>query len=302
MTKVDLWILRQVWGNTHFDFVSSSARGLSGGIISVWNNKVFIRANITCNHNYIVVDGFWAPGNVNMRWINIYAPQDLPSKIALWSSLSDLINSWDGISVLMGDFNEVRDACERYGSVFSDRQANFFNEFINEASLIDIPLGGYNFTWTDKWGSKMSKLDRFLASENFFEYFPHSKGIVLEKGIPDHRPILLKESQIDYGPTPFRFFHSWLELEGFHDLVTHTWNNDGIAHANGLVLFKKKLQNLKKAIREWVGSKKSESFALKKEHQKRLSTVDEKINSGIACDEDLKCVGILLLSWEILTV
>nr|GEW86343.1 RNA-directed DNA polymerase, eukaryota, reverse transcriptase zinc-binding domain protein [Tanacetum cinerariifolium] len=47
------------------------------------------------------------------------------------------------------------------------------------------------------------------------------------KGMPNHRLILLKEFEIDYGPTPYRFFHSWLEMEGFHNLVVHTWKNDG---------------------------------------------------------------------------
>ncbi|GKC64318.1 reverse transcriptase domain-containing protein, partial [Tanacetum coccineum] len=202
--------------------------------------------------NYVVVDGLWIPGDVHIRWITIYAPQSLSNKIALWSSLLQLTVTWDGILVMMGDFNEVREAGDRYGSVFNDRQAKFFNEFIEGASLIDIPLGGYNYTWTDKWGSKMSKLDRFLVSDNFYESFPHNTGVILEKGIPDHRPILLKESHVDYGPTPFRFFHSWLEMEGFQNLVVDTWNNDGIVHANGLVSFKKKLQNLHTyVIRAW---------------------------------------------------
>nr|GEV76473.1 putative RNA-directed DNA polymerase, eukaryota, reverse transcriptase zinc-binding domain protein [Tanacetum cinerariifolium] len=47
-------------------------------------------------------------------------------------------------------------------------------------------------------------------------------------GKPDHRLILLKELQVDYGPTPFKFFHSWLEMKGFKDLVEQTWKNDGI--------------------------------------------------------------------------
>ncbi|GKE05376.1 hypothetical protein Tco_1397394 [Tanacetum coccineum] len=58
---------------------------------------------------------------------------------------------------------------------------------------------------------------------------------MLFRGIPDHRPILLKESHVDYGPTPFRFFHSWLETEGFQDLVVNTWTNDGIANDNDRV-------------------------------------------------------------------
>ena len=257
MSQVSLWVLRQLWGNSQFDFASSSARGMSGGIICIWNRNVFLKSNIVCNDNFVVVDGLWVHGNLNIRWINVYAPQNLSSKIALWSSLLNLIVSWDGIVVVMGDFNEVRDASERFGSVFNDRQAKCFNEFIEDSSLIDIPLGGYKFTWTDKWGSKMIKLERYLVSDNFLEYFPHITGVVLEKGTSDHRPILLKDSHVDYGPTPFRFFHSWLELEGFHELVVNTWTNDGLSNENGMVQFKKKLHHLKHVIRGWLGQKKS---------------------------------------------
>ncbi|GKA69987.1 putative RNA-directed DNA polymerase, eukaryota, reverse transcriptase zinc-binding domain protein [Tanacetum coccineum] len=216
MLQVDLWMLRQVWGNSYFNFASTSARGMSGG-----------------------------------------------------------------------DFNEVREARERFGSIFNERQAEFFNDFIRNASLIDILLGGFNYTWTDKWGSKMSKLDQFLVSERCCEAFPHITGVVLEKGILDHCPILLKEYVVDYGPIPFRFFHSWLEMEGFHDLVVYTWKKDGIVETNGLISFKKKLQNLKYVIREWITSRKGEANNLKKEHQMRFSSIDTKINQGCACEKDL---------------
>lgn len=58
----------------------------------------------------------------------------------------------------MGDFNEVRDESERLGSIFNLAIARCFNQFIEQASLIDISLGGPRYTWGDKWGSKF-KLD-----------------------------------------------------------------------------------------------------------------------------------------------
>ena len=79
--------------------------------------------------------------------------------------------------------------------------------------------------------------------------FANSVGTVLEKYIPDHRPILLKERAMDYGPTPFRFFNSWLEEAEFNDLVKDTWINDGVNNDNALVKFKNKLKNLKNVIR-----------------------------------------------------
>nr|GEU48147.1 RNA-directed DNA polymerase, eukaryota [Tanacetum cinerariifolium] len=38
---------------------------------------------------------------------------------------------------------------------------------ITSSQLIDVPLGGYSFTWSDKYASKMSKLDRFLVSQEW---------------------------------------------------------------------------------------------------------------------------------------
>nr|GEZ01740.1 RNA-directed DNA polymerase, eukaryota, reverse transcriptase zinc-binding domain protein [Tanacetum cinerariifolium] len=67
--------------------------------------------------------------------------------------------------VTMGDFSEVHEASERFGSHFNENQTAIFNMFISNATLNDVPLGGYKFTWIDKWGSKMSKFDRLDSSK-----------------------------------------------------------------------------------------------------------------------------------------
>ncbi|GKC85910.1 reverse transcriptase domain, reverse transcriptase zinc-binding domain protein [Tanacetum coccineum] len=53
--------------------------------------------------------GCWILNDVRIMWIVVYAPQNLSSKIALWSSLANLIDNWDRILVVMGDFNEVQE-------------------------------------------------------------------------------------------------------------------------------------------------------------------------------------------------
>ncbi|GJZ15913.1 RNA-directed DNA polymerase, eukaryota [Tanacetum coccineum] len=178
-----------VWVNSHFDFASTSARGMSGEIICKWNSLLFCKSRIVCNENYVVVEGLWIPNDVRLMWIVVYDPQNLPS-------------------------------------------------------------------------------------------------VILEKGIHDHRPILLKEFMADYGPTPFRFFNSWLDMEGFHHLVSQTWHHDGIVKACGFTSLKKKLQNLKSVIRAWVASKKSESSMIKRDHESRLASIDAKVDQGCANEED----------------
>nr|GEW91660.1 hypothetical protein [Tanacetum cinerariifolium] len=185
---------------------------------------------ILCNDNYVLVEGLWIPNDVHLMWIIVYAPQNLSSKISLWSSLVNIIGDWDGNLVMMGDLMK----------------------FVKQMK------GGFKFTWTDKWGTKMSKLDRFLVSKCFYDNFPHVTGVVLEKGIPDHRPILLKDFK----------------------------EHDGIVEASGFISFKKKLQNLRRVIRDWVISKKADSNKLKREHQARLASVDAKVDQGCTNEED----------------
>ncbi|GJW85507.1 RNA-directed DNA polymerase, eukaryota, reverse transcriptase zinc-binding domain protein [Tanacetum coccineum] len=93
--------------------------------------------------------------------------------------------------------------------------------------------------------------------------------------------------QVDFGPTHFRFFHFWLELDVCNDLVVQTWTHDGIVKASGFISFKKKLKNLKRVIRDWVISKKANSNKLKREHQSRLVSINAKVDQGNILDGPL---------------
>nr|GEX48344.1 RNA-directed DNA polymerase, eukaryota [Tanacetum cinerariifolium] len=96
--------------------------------------------------------------------------------------------------------------------------------------LWEILMRGYSFTWSDKHASKMSKLDQFLVSQGMLDLFPNLIGLILHRHLFDHRPILLKETRVDYGHTPFRLYHSWFLKDDFHSVIEDSWNNDG----NGL--------------------------------------------------------------------
>nr|GFA33269.1 RNA-directed DNA polymerase, eukaryota [Tanacetum cinerariifolium] len=117
--------------------------------------------------------------------------------------------------VIMGDFNEVRDISERFGSIFNKHGAEAFNSFIINASLVEVSLGGCSFTWCHKSAKKMSKLDRFLISDNLMCSCPSISSTSLDRFLSDHRPIIMREAHYDYGPIPFKFFHYWFELDGF---------------------------------------------------------------------------------------
>ncbi|GJW59203.1 RNA-directed DNA polymerase, eukaryota, reverse transcriptase zinc-binding domain protein [Tanacetum coccineum] len=162
LENIDLWCIQRCWGNFNFDYVYSEAVGQSGGILSVWDPNKFQKLNHTISDYCTLVRGVWVPNGRKLLIISIYAPQELSEKRTLWDYLCFTICNWNGDVVTMGDFNEVRDSSERFGSVFNKHGAKLFNDFIAKAGLTEVPLGGCIFTWCHKTASKMSKLDRFL--------------------------------------------------------------------------------------------------------------------------------------------
>nr|GEV56352.1 RNA-directed DNA polymerase, eukaryota [Tanacetum cinerariifolium] len=194
-----------------------------------------------------MVHPLMVPSSTKLFIISIYAPQDFLEKRTLWDYLRHLIESWNGECVLMGDFNEVRSDQERYGMVFNPQGASAFNNFISLAGLIELPLEGYSFTWSHKSATKMSKLDRFLILKGLTSAFPSLSTLCLDRYLSDHRLILLRELNVDYGPTPF-----WA---------------------------------LKLAIKQWLKADKQDVHVLKASILQQLSDLDKKLDKGESNEE-----------------
>ncbi|GJZ16483.1 RNA-directed DNA polymerase, eukaryota, reverse transcriptase zinc-binding domain protein [Tanacetum coccineum] len=129
----------------------------------------------------------------------MYGPQQQPEKYILWDLLCSFIQNHQGNFILFGDLNEVRCETERFGSNFSSSDAAIFNAFIQDVGLIDLPMGGKMFTWMNKSGSKLSKLDRFLISNNVLLALSKLQVTVLDRVWSDHNPILLHCQNNNFG-------------------------------------------------------------------------------------------------------
>ncbi|GJX20130.1 RNA-directed DNA polymerase, eukaryota [Tanacetum coccineum] len=235
---------------------------------------------MTKSDKYNTFLGTWVPTSTKLRVISVYAPQELSERKILWDYILHLIDSLDGECVILGDFNEVRQEQERYGTVFNVHGANAFNNFITKSGLVDLPLEGYSFTWSHKSASKMSKLDRFLITEGLMSLFPSISALCLDRHLSDHRPIIMRELNTDYGPTPFCFFHSWTCKKGFDKLVENSWKKAACMESNAIVKLMKKLQALKSSIKQWVKEDKINDNAAKLSIQARLSILDKTIDQG----------------------
>nr|GEW97297.1 putative RNA-directed DNA polymerase, eukaryota, reverse transcriptase zinc-binding domain protein [Tanacetum cinerariifolium] len=146
------------------------------------------------------------------------------------------------------------------------------------AGLEEVPLGGSRYTWCHRSATKISKLDRFLASENLLNSCPRMNAITLD--LSDHRPILLRESACDYGPIPFWFFHYWMDVEGFDKLVAESWMVAPIVGKNSIQIFMSKLKFLKTKIKDWVVEYKRNTPGLVSNLKQNLVDLDAEIDKG----------------------
>ncbi|GJZ27764.1 RNA-directed DNA polymerase, eukaryota [Tanacetum coccineum] len=287
MSSVSLMDVKFMWGNSNFDYVCSGSLGASGGILCMWEASMFKKDNATISDNFVALYGTWLPTNSKIMFVVVYAPQQAACKMVLWDYLSILLNRWVGDTIMMGDFNEVRSIDERRGSIFNPNSARRFDQFISSSGLVDVKLEGYSFTWSHPSASKMSKLDRFLVSQGILLSFPSLTALCLDRHLSDHRPILLKEVHLDFGPIPFRFYHSWMDMVGFDDMIKCTWKSFSHVDENRLIRFKKKLQDLKVIIRYWINEKRRASSLLKSDLISELGKIDKDLDRGSITDDQI---------------
>jgi exonuclease III len=183
---------------------------------------------------------------------NVYAPCDAGGKHLLWDSLSIRLHALAGQWVCVcGDFNAARTLEERrslrVGSPPMDHI--FFNRFIDDTFLVDLPLRGRKFTWYKGDGVTISRLDRFLFSEEWSLTWPNCWQVAQLRGISDHCPLLLAADEDDWGPRPLRMLKCWTEVPDYQNFVRDKWHSLQIDGWGGYVL-KEKLKLIKGALRE----------------------------------------------------
>nr|GEZ74519.1 RNA-directed DNA polymerase, eukaryota [Tanacetum cinerariifolium] len=259
----------------NMNVLSINVQGLGNKTKKKWIKELAIKNNL----NFLAIQ------ETKMEKIS---HMDVKLMWDLWDYFSVLLGRWNGETILMGDFNEVRSRYERRGSWFSASGARNFNHFISSLGLIDVKLKGASFTWSHPSATKMSKLDRFLISDGVVSLFPSISSLCLDRHLSDHRPILLHEVHLDFGPIPFQFYHSWFDYDGFDKMVEQTWRPFSHSDRNGMICFKKKLQDLKIFIRNWINDKRLHLNRSKKAIHDELIVIDKDLDYGLVIDTKLK--------------
>ena len=148
-----------------------------------------------------------------------------------WDLIRESLNSHQlGNIVLDGDLNVTLSLREKKGgSIVRDPIREWVEDIIMEWYIDDIKPSCGKFTWSNKRigsGHIVARLNRFLIQNSFLILGLNVVSKILPFSASDHKPILLELSKdTNLGPVPFRFSPSWIQQEGFQDLVLNVWQN-----------------------------------------------------------------------------
>ncbi|KAD4982965.1 hypothetical protein E3N88_19636 [Mikania micrantha] len=242
--------IKQIWGYRQLESDYVNAQGRSGGLLSIWDPGVFKNLGVNKGTNFLHFFGSVVGLDDVLNVVNVYAPQVASSRQVLWEALLNLMGDYNGMWILLGDFNEVRHSAERLNSDFDDRGARIFNDFIYRASLQEYRMGGMKYTYMSSDGSKFSKIDRVLVCHRFYQRWPGAKLMAHLRKWSDHSPITLQTTSEDFGPTPFKFYSSWLSIHGIDNVVLQAIVESSDDGRPDVVLVSK-LRNIKNKLKEW---------------------------------------------------
>uniref|UniRef100_A0A2N9IM68 30S ribosomal protein S13, chloroplastic n=1 Tax=Fagus sylvatica TaxID=28930 RepID=A0A2N9IM68_FAGSY len=135
-------VIQSLWGNQHVDRISLGSNGATGGILLMWDMRVFEKVDEAAGYYSLsckfknVLDQF--------EWIftGVYGPNLDSDRGMLWEELAGLLSWWDVPCCIGGDFNVVRFPREKFGMASFNYAMHEFFDFIFDCGLMDIPLEG----------------------------------------------------------------------------------------------------------------------------------------------------------------
>jgi hypothetical protein len=179
----DLNYIKNFCPSSFDEFCFLPSVGNSGGILVAWKSSVFHGSEIFQNNFAISVELCSALNNDSWILTSVYGPCTAEGKIAFISWFESIQMPDDMEWVIIGDFNLYRrpDNRNKPGGNLGDMM--MFNGAISTLGLVEIPLVGRKFTWTNKQQHPLlERLDWFFTSQVWVSKYPntsaHSQNIL----------------------------------------------------------------------------------------------------------------------------
>jgi hypothetical protein len=173
--------------------------------------------------------------------------------------LRDLFVQWlndlqipDGeLWLFMGDFNFIRSPTNRNKPGGNVADMFTFNQLIDHLGLLEIPIKGRAFTWSNmQHNHLLEQLDWFFSSPPWITAFPNTLVTVLSKPTSDHAPCLVSVDTVIPKAQLFRFENFWVHQQGFFDCVKEVWGRP-VQNLSSSAVIVRKLKALRVELKKW---------------------------------------------------
>jgi hypothetical protein len=95
MEVINIEVVRSVWGCVYVDWIYLGARGVSGGILLMWDRRVVEKIE-ECVGRFVVACMFRSvTKNCELAFARVYSPNDDGARSILWDELGGLMNVWE---------------------------------------------------------------------------------------------------------------------------------------------------------------------------------------------------------------
>ncbi|KAK9007123.1 hypothetical protein V6N11_050956 [Hibiscus sabdariffa] len=165
--------------------------GLAGGLSLWWTKDTQVRI-LKYGKNFINIE-ISVKGETNWFETFIYGPPYKEEKREFWELMTNLRNDHSDRWLVIGDSIVVSNQEEKLGGVpFNPNDAKCYFDFIDAIGLIDLPISGGAFTWSNQRSDKeaiLEMIDRALCSLEWNVLFPKALTVLDIAIGSDHTPV-----------------------------------------------------------------------------------------------------------------
>jgi hypothetical protein len=220
-------------------------------MIVLWNSSVFTGLLIEVKRFGIIIKFTSVHDNSSWVLVCVYGPCQGLERDNFVSWLYNLqipvVENW----LLLGDFNFIRSPENRNKPGGDVSDMFLFNEIIGHLGLLELPLKGRSFTWSNMQKIPLlEQLDWFFTSSNWISDFSNSVVLPMARTGSDHVPCVVTINTSIPKCRLFRFENYWVDLPGFMDCVTSSWSKTSNKTYSSAILADK-LKGLRHDLKKW---------------------------------------------------